>query len=34
MVYEVEFQADGIEYEYTIDGADGAVLEHETDYDD
>ncbi len=32
--YEVEFHCDGYEYEYTIDGATGAVLEHEKDWDD
>ena len=32
--YEVEFKYDGIEYEYTIDGFTGAVLEHEMDWDD
>ncbi len=32
--YEVEFRADGMEYEYTIDGATGAILEHERDRDD
>ena len=33
-VYEVDFAADGMEYEYTIDAATGAVLEHEKDRDD
>lgn len=33
-VYEVEFEHGGMEYEYTIDAADGAVLEHECEYDD
>ena len=32
--YEVEFKAGGKEYEYTIDGATGAILEYETDWDD
>ena len=32
--YEVEFAAGGYEYEYTIDGATGAVLDHERDQDD
>ena len=32
--YEVEFCAGGYEYEYTIDGATGAVLDHERDIDD
>ena len=32
--YEVQFRAGGMEYEYTIDGASGAILEHEQDRDD
>ncbi len=32
--YEVEFQAGGMEYEYTIDGSTGAILKHEMDWDD
>lgn len=32
--YEVDFKAGGLEYEYTIDAASGAVLEHERDRDD
>ncbi|WP_298033671.1 PepSY domain-containing protein [uncultured Dysosmobacter sp.] len=32
--YEVEFKSGGYEYEYTIDAATGAVLEHEKDWDD
>lgn len=32
--YEVEFRTNGMEYEYTIDAATGAVLEHEKDRDD
>ena len=32
--YEVEFRADGYEYEYTIDGATGSILDHERDRDD
>ncbi len=32
--YEIEFRADGYEYEYTIDGATGAILDHERDWDD
>lgn len=32
--YEVEFRAGGKEYEYTIDAATGAVLNHEMDWDD
>ena len=34
LVYEVEFRAGGLEYEYTIQGSTGAVLEHETDRKD
>ena len=33
-VYEVEFKAGNLEYEYKIDGTTGAVLEHECDGDD
>ena len=32
--YEIEFKCGSIEYEYKIDGATGAILEHEADYDD
>ena len=32
--YEIEFKCGSMEYEYKIDGATGAVLEHEADYDD
>ena len=32
--YEIEFKCGNIEYEYKIDGATGAILEHESDYDD
>ena len=32
--YEVEFRAGGMEYEYTIDAATGAVLEHQAEQDD
>lgn len=32
--YEVEFKSGGMEYEYTIDGITGAVLEYEQEYDD
>ena len=32
--YEVEFKAGGMEYEYTIDGTTGAILEHESEWDD
>ena len=31
--YEVEFKSAGYEYEYKIDGASGAVLEFERDWD-
>jgi len=34
MEYEVEFKANGLEYDYTIHGETGAVLEHEADRDD
>lgn len=32
--YEVEFKANGMEYEYTIDGTTGAILEYESELDD
>ena len=32
--YEIEFRADGYEYEYTVEGATGAILDHERDRDD
>ncbi len=32
--YDVEFKSGGVEYEYTIDGTTGAVLEYERDIDD
>ncbi len=32
--YEIEFKCNGYEYEYTIDGATGAILDHECDWDD
>ncbi len=32
--YEVEFKAGGMEYEYTIDGVTGAVLEYDQEWDD
>ena len=32
--YEVEFKAGGMEYQYTIDGVTGSVLEYEQDRDD
>ena len=34
LCYEVEFKADGIEYEYTIDGETGVVLQHSAEMDD
>lgn len=33
-VYEVEFKSGGMEYEYVIDAATGAVLEHQAERDD
>ena len=33
-VYEVEFKADGMEYEYVIDAYTGAVLEYDMEQDD
>ena len=33
-VYEVEFKSGGMEYDYVIDAATGAVLDHETELDD
>ena len=32
--YEVEFKSGGMEYEYTINAADGTILSHESDWDD
>lgn len=32
--YEVEFKCGGYEYEYTVNGANGAILEHEMEKDD
>lgn len=32
--YEVEFKANGMEYEYTILASDGTILSHESDRDD
>lgn len=32
--YEVEFKANGVEYEYTILASDGSILSHESDRDD
>ena len=32
--YEIEFRADGYEYEYTIDAATGEILSFERDRDD
>lgn len=34
MEYEIEFRANGIEFEYKIDAVTGTVLEHEQDRDD
>lgn len=34
MVYEIEFYADGFEYEYDIDAVSGAILSFEKDRDD
>ena len=31
--YDVEFKAGNMEYEYTIDGTTGAILEYEQDWD-
>ena len=31
--YEVEFQVNGTEYEYTISAADGTILEKDIDKD-
>lgn len=33
-VYEVEFRSGGYEYEYTVNAADGSILEHQKEYDD
>ena len=33
-VYEVEFKADGMEYEYVIDAYTSAVLEYDMEQDD
>ena len=33
-VYEVEFKSGGMEYDYVIDAATGAVLDHEVERDD
>lgn len=32
--YEIEFYADGIEYEYSIDAASGKILEYDSEYED
>ncbi len=32
--YEISFKCNGYEYDYTIDGATGAILDHERDWDD
>ena len=34
LVYEVEFKSGGMEYDYVIDAATGAVLDHEVERDD
>lgn len=34
MVYEIEFDCEGFEYDYDIHASTGAVLKHERDYDD
>lgn len=34
LVYEVEFRSGRMEYDYTIDAANGAILDHERGYDD
>ncbi|MBS6448121.1 MAG: PepSY domain-containing protein [Clostridiales bacterium] len=34
MVYEVEFLANGMEYEYTVDAYTGEILEYEAEWDD
>ena len=33
-MYEVEFKSGGMEYDYVIDAATGAVLDHEVERDD
>ena len=33
-VYEIEFYKDRMEYEYTINAADGSILEYDSDWDD
>ncbi len=32
--YEIEFKCDGYDFEYTVDAASGAILDHERDWDD
>ena len=32
--YEIEFFSGGYEYDYTVNAADGAILEHQKEYDD
>ncbi len=32
--YEINFRCDGYEYEYTVDAATGAILDHEQEWDD
>ncbi len=34
MVYEIEFHADGMDYDYVLSASDGSVLEHSREYDD
>lgn len=34
LVYEIEFKTANMEYEYVIDAAIGAVIEHDAEYDD
>lgn len=33
-VYEIEFRAGGMEYEYEVDAATGTILKAESEYDD
>ena len=34
LVYEIEFKSDNMEYDYEIDASSGAVLKHESEWDD
>ena len=34
LVYEIEFKAGGMEYDYVIDAASGSVIKHESEHDD